>query len=258
MSRKRSRRPSRPSRPKAGQIEQRGAALARETETERDSGVESGLEVERDSGVESSPLAADADDDESELERHFFSQAPAEETPGAPRVAPSSLAPSSLTLRPEADDRQDTATEPEDREERESFRLHRDRLRKHVFVTMGGATALLLLGLVLNGRADAQRQQDAASAARVFAAVPETDQVADAPTLLRRAEQELDAGHGQQAAELARSAVSLVPHQAEPYLLLAGALQDLGKFDEAREAFRNCVEHAQSGPVASCRSFAAQ
>lgn len=238
MSRKRSGRSSRPSRSKV-------------SETERDSGVDNGSADERDSGVQSSPLAAD--DDESELERHFFSQAPAaDETDGAPRVAPSSLAPSSVTLPP---DRDDEALD--DQQERESFRLHRDRLRKHVFVTMGAAVGILCLGLVLNSRAEAQRQSDS-SDARVFAAVPETAHAAEAPTLLRRAEQELDAGHGQQAADLARSALSLVPHQAEPYLLLAGALQDLGKFDEARETFRNCVEHAQSGPVASCRSFAEQ
>jgi tetratricopeptide (TPR) repeat protein len=254
MSRKRSRRPSRPSRSKP--VQESSAAVAHEAETEHDSGVENGLEPERDSGVESSPVAAH--DDESELERHFFSQPPAADD--ATYVTSASLAPSSRSLHPEAEAEEESAAEPVDDPER--FRLHREKLRKRVLGALGGATALLLLGLVLNGRAEAQRRAENMGPAPVVttiaAAVPVADEGTDLPSLLRRAEQELDAGHGQQAAELARSALALAPHDAQPYLLLAGALQDLGKFDEAREAFRDCVKHAQSGAVASCRSFAEQ
>jgi hypothetical protein len=78
----------------------------------------------------------------------------------------------------------------------------------------------------------------------------------DAAALIRSARTLLEAGHTRDGVAVARSAVNANPENAEPYILLAAGLQDLGKWAEAQSVFATCKQATSSGPNATCRYFA--
>jgi hypothetical protein len=92
-------------------------------------------------------------------------------------------------------------------------------------------------------------------------ATPEPSSTVSAPTvdpatLIRTARALLEAGHTRDGVVAARAAVSASPSDAEPYILLAAGLQDLGKWAEAQTVFTTCKQATSSGPNATCRYFA--
>lgn len=93
---------------------------------------------------------------------------------------------------------------------------------------------------------------DSASS-NVQASAPPTD---DPSALTRAARALLAAGHTRDGVAAARIAVEANPGDAEPYLLLATGLQDLGNWPEAHAVFTACEQKTQRGPNASCRYFA--
>lgn len=93
---------------------------------------------------------------------------------------------------------------------------------------------------------------DSASS-NVQPSAPPTD---DPNTLTRAARTLLAAGHTREGVAAARIAVEANPSDAEPYILLAAGLQDLGNWPEAHAVFTACEQKTQRGPNASCRYFA--
>jgi hypothetical protein len=161
-------------------------------------------------------------------------------------------------------------------------------LRRRVAGSMGAMLAFLLLGFVVRTRIEAaERARDAvkpaapamiAKAAVVPApppsiAAPElraveipappaasvsSDPVAEEDTaaLIRSARSLLSAGHTRDGVVAAREAVQKNPLDAEPYILLAAGLQDLGAWHEAREVFSDCLRKAKRGTSSACQYFA--
>jgi hypothetical protein len=78
----------------------------------------------------------------------------------------------------------------------------------------------------------------------------------DPENALRLARTLLESGHVREGVAAARSAVEANPAEAEPYILLAAGLQDLGNWSEARSVFAECERKARRGPNESCRYFA--
>lgn len=78
----------------------------------------------------------------------------------------------------------------------------------------------------------------------------------DPVALIRAARTLLEAGHTRDGVAAARAAVSANPNDAEPYILLAAGLQDLGRWAEAQNVFTTCKQATSSGPNAACRYFA--
>jgi hypothetical protein len=66
--------------------------------------------------------------------------------------------------------------------------------------------------------------------------------------------------HGQfgEAASLARAAIALDPADAENYLLLGSALQEMGQWERATEVFADCARRAKRGPRGECRALSRQ
>ncbi len=62
----------------------------------------------------------------------------------------------------------------------------------------------------------------------------------------------LTAGFSAKALPSARSFVAAVPHDAISYLFLGAALQDLGRANEAREVYNDCVKLATTGDASDC------
>jgi hypothetical protein len=78
----------------------------------------------------------------------------------------------------------------------------------------------------------------------------------DPNTLIHTARALLESGHVREGVAIARDAVQANPAEAEPYILLAAGLQDLGDWNEARTVFAECQQKARRGPNDSCRYFA--
>jgi hypothetical protein len=78
----------------------------------------------------------------------------------------------------------------------------------------------------------------------------------DPNTLIHTARALLESGHVREGVAIARDAVHANPAEAEPYILLAAGLQDLGDWNEARTVFTECQQKARRGPNDSCRYFA--
>jgi hypothetical protein len=153
----------------------------------------------------------------------------------------------------------------------------RARLRRIVLGTLSASVALLLVGLLARyGAKKAESALDASSprstatlnallpreapASAVSTSSPAASASAvsnDDPSALTRAARALlAAGHTREGVAAARVAVDANPTDAEPYLLLATGLQDLGNWPEAHAVFAACEQKAQRGPNASCRYFA--
>jgi cytochrome c-type biogenesis protein CcmH/NrfG len=53
----------------------------------------------------------------------------------------------------------------------------------------------------------------------------------------------------------ARATLDADPSDAETYLLLGAALQELGQWKESKAVFSQCVEQATKGPKNECRAL---
>jgi Flp pilus assembly protein TadD len=209
---------------------------------------------------------------EYESDEELWFEAPPCSEPEVAAAPPSSLAPTTEELpaarRLTADERAAAAR----------FQARRARLQRHAVAVLGAAVALLMLGLVVQAHKESQRRlADTLPAARVVQPASSAPHSADAqPTppvvlappasatalaaidvtgLLRKTRKLLGSGHSREGVQAAREALVADPQNAEPYLLLGAGLQDLGKFAEARQAFRDCLSVAQRGDLASCRYF---
>ena len=65
----------------------------------------------------------------------------------------------------------------------------------------------------------------------------------------------LNRGKNKEGIAKAQEAIAADPSDAKTYVLLGAALQDIGKYKDAIEAFSECVRHATKGPVYQCRQF---
>lgn len=108
-----------------------------------------------------------------------------------------------------------------------------------------------------NGRLSAAPPSASAPASSEASPASEHAQALDAAALTRRARLLLEGGHTRDGVAAARSAVNANPRDAEPYVLLAAGLQDLGRWAEAQAVFATCKQATSSGPNATCRYFAA-
>jgi hypothetical protein len=72
----------------------------------------------------------------------------------------------------------------------------------------------------------------------------------------REARRLLEAGKVQEGVAQARKAIGLNPADSQNYILLAAGLQDLGKWQEAREIFSKCVHQPTGDRNAECVYFA--
>jgi Flp pilus assembly protein TadD len=63
--------------------------------------------------------------------------------------------------------------------------------------------------------------------------------------------------HGQlaEAVSLARAAVALDPGDANNYLLLGSALQEMGQWERATNVFADCAQRARRGPRSECKAL---
>lgn len=183
----------------------------------------------------------------------------------------------------EQGERPSLEAEPESPLEHETPQVsaRRTRLRRVVAAALLASVALLALGVIR--RASAPRLQAASSKVerRVTLAALQASPLAaplssasstalepsavapshddppfDSAALIRSARRLLEAGRTRDGVALARAAVNANPKNAEPYILLAAGLQDLGRWDEARTVFANCKQATSSGPNATCRYFA--
>jgi hypothetical protein len=175
------------------------------------------------------------------------------------------------------------------------LRARRARLRRVVVGTLSASVALLLVGLLARysaKRAESVRyasslhrtatlnallplETRSLSASLSSPAVPSPSGVivaasgssnappnaapSDDPSALTRAARVLlAAGRTREGVAAARVAVDANPGDAEPYILLATGLQDLGNWRDARAVFTACEQKTQRGANASCRYFAAR
>lgn len=65
----------------------------------------------------------------------------------------------------------------------------------------------------------------------------------------------LSAGLPREALPFARAYVDAAPRDALSYLFLGATLQDLGRANEAREVYNDCVKLADEGDVSECRAL---
>jgi Flp pilus assembly protein TadD len=73
--------------------------------------------------------------------------------------------------------------------------------------------------------------------------------------LIRTARSLLEAGQIRAGVAAARQALAANSTDAEPYILLAAGLQDLGDWAGAQAIFGACKERSHQGPSADCRYF---
>jgi hypothetical protein len=87
---------------------------------------------------------------------------------------------------------------------------------------------------------------------------PSATKVARASTPLQdreTARQALERGKAKEAATAAARATAGDPGDAEAWLILGAANQELGRADRARDAFHSCVKSAKRGPVRECAAM---
>jgi hypothetical protein len=76
--------------------------------------------------------------------------------------------------------------------------------------------------------------------------------------LQQRARELLVAGQVVEGVLFARRAIAADPMDSDSYILLAAGLQDLGRWDEARNIFSQCVRRSGGPATTECRYFATQ
>ena len=76
-----------------------------------------------------------------------------------------------------------------------------------------------------------------------------------ARALIQAARSLLEAGKIREGVAAARRALAANSRDAEPYILLAAGLQDLGDWAGAQAVFAACKDRTHSGPNADCRYF---
>ena len=77
-----------------------------------------------------------------------------------------------------------------------------------------------------------------------------------AHALTREARALLQGGRTRDGVARARAALEADPDDAEPYILLAAGLEDLGRWGEAQSVFIRCVHRSQSAKSGDCAYFA--
>jgi len=65
----------------------------------------------------------------------------------------------------------------------------------------------------------------------------------------------IERGHMRDGIAAARATIEADPSDAETYLLLGAALQELGQWKESTAVFGQCVEQATKGPKGECRAL---
>jgi Flp pilus assembly protein TadD len=65
----------------------------------------------------------------------------------------------------------------------------------------------------------------------------------------------IERGHMRDGIAAARATIDADPSDAETYLLLGAALQELGQWKESMAVFGRCVEQATKGPKGECRAL---
>lgn len=168
-----------------------------------------------------------------------------------------------------------------------AFHLRQRKLRHAVVGTLGASLALLLLGVVSHRHRSGVATGVAVTAVVTVPGVPTPSSIAIMPTAatptgsassiepppavldasvakvlpssselpLRTARRLLATGHLKEGVAAAREALEQTPEDAEPYILLAAGLQDLGDWAGAQAVFSACQKKAKRGPNASCRYF---
>ena len=167
-----------------------------------------------------------------------------------------------------------------------ALEAHRKRLRKAVVVTLCASAALLLLGVARrpvqeihprSSSVPARMSTAAAASPRLQAPLPEAPPLAlpvasasaatpiddhaareSAHALLLSARSLLQAGRIRAGVDVARQALAANGNDAEPYILLAAGLQDLGDWSGAQRVFAACKARARSGLQAECSYFSGQ
>jgi hypothetical protein len=166
------------------------------------------------------------------------------------------------------------------------LRARRARLRRVVVAALSASVALFLFGLL--ARYSAKKAESVLNAsslprtatlsallprasaalsvsvslpvpvASLAALVPPAGTVItdDSSALTRAARALLAAGHTREGVAAARVALDANPGDAEPYVLLATGLQDLGNWPEARAVFTACEQKTPRTSNATCRYFA--
>jgi Flp pilus assembly protein TadD len=79
--------------------------------------------------------------------------------------------------------------------------------------------------------------------------------VVDANAAKRKAKAAVSRGRYAEGVTLSRAALELDGTDAETYVYLGAALQELGKWREASQVFSDCVRQATRGPVGECRKL---
>jgi hypothetical protein len=195
--------------------------------------------------------------------------------PTAPAVTPSTLAPSAYDTVVRRDD----ADSPADLAESETLEgagVARPFLRSSTTraVLAAAAAVILIGGLALRGRRNpspaAGARPEPATAVAPAANLPTppdpaeeqtvaTELTADpvsASELQRRARELLVTGQIVEGVAFARRAIAAAPNDGENYILLAAGLQDLGRWDEARTIFSQCMRRSGGPASAECVYFA--
>jgi tetratricopeptide (TPR) repeat protein len=78
---------------------------------------------------------------------------------------------------------------------------------------------------------------------------------ADAPARKREARSLVNQGRMRAAIPAAEAAIEADPTDAESYLLLGAALQEIGQWKRSIEVFSRCAHAATRGPIGECRAL---
>jgi len=196
----------------------------------------------------------------------------------------------SSTLAPTVISSTEAPGVPSEHERRDTLPDHavlesrRKRLRRAVLITLCAGAAVLLIGIARSPARGIRTNPSAATPhgaatppalasgsrietvppplalASASAATHIDDRAAEesARSLVRTARSLLQAGRIRAGVTAARQALAANSSDAEPYILLAAGLQDLGDWSGAQTVFTQCNEKARHGSNADCRYFSSR